>query len=246
MELTSADKVSAQISVMRDAEKYRAPQRELLDRFFNGEAPWTKQEAKDNHVLINFNDKQGTNLLHQARNQYENAFAKRDKSFKVTLPDCKDDRADEYGDTITQHINRPLKNSLPYYYTCDETWGGICLHGVGPRIWDDDQAWRPSFVGIQDLLIPTNTHLSMDNLQCFARRRKMRPGELFKKTVARGKNVLPGWNMKAVRKLLDEYQDLNSNTNNLNWADHPEEMAEIWKQSGGSYYDSDIAPTIDF
>lgn len=246
MDLTTVDKVSAQILNMREAERYRAPQRALLNSFFNGEAPWTKQEAKDNHVLINFNDKQGTNLLHQARNQYENAFSKRDSFFKVTLPDCKDDRADEYATAITANINRVMKNSREFYYTQDEVFGAVCLHGIGAKIWYDDQRWKPSFVGIQDLLIPSETHLSMDNLACFAIRRKMRPGELFKKTIALGDNVNPGWNLKAVKKLLDDYKELNSSTNNYNWSDHPEQMAELWKQSYGSYYDSDIVPTIDF
>lgn len=245
MKLTLPDAVSTQISKMQTAERPRATQRKLLNDFFNGEAPWTKKEAQDNHVLINFNDKQGTNLLHQARNQYENAFAKRDTFFKVFLPDCKDDRADEYSETITRQINKPIKASKEYYYTMDEVWGSICLHGPGMRIWYDDQSWKPSFAGIQDVLIPTETHLGMDNLQCFAVRRRMRHGELFRKTVALGKNVNPGWNMPVVTKLLDEFKDMNENPNNYNWTDNPEQMGEIWKQSSGGYDVSDIAPTID-
>lgn len=246
MDLKLPDKVATQISKMRAAEKPRADQRKLLNDFFNGEAPWTKKEAQDNHVLINFNDKQGTNLLHQARNQYENAFAKRDTFFKVFLPDCKEDRAEEYGETITRQINKIIKASKEYYYTMDECWGGICLHGIGMRTWHDDQHWKPSFTGIQDVLIPTETHLGMDNLQCFAVRRRMRYGELLKKTVKMGKNVNPGWNMKAVRALLDEFKDMNENPNNYNWTDNPEQMGEIWKQSSGGYDVSDVAPTIDF
>jgi hypothetical protein len=246
MDLKLPDKVATQINKMRTAEKPRADQRKLLNDFFNGEAPWTKKEATDNHVLINFNDKQGANLLHQARNQYENAFAKRDTFFKVFLPDCKDDRADEYAETITRQINRIIKSSREYYYTMDECWGGICLHGIGMRVWHDDQHWKPSFTGIQDVLIPTETHLGMDNLQCFAVRRRMRYGELLKKTVKMGKNVNPGWNMPVVRKLLDEYKDMNENPNNYNWTDNPEQMGEIWKQSSGGYDVSDVAPTIDF
>lgn len=246
MQLDTVGKIATQIQTMREAERYRAPQRAILNQFFNGEAPWTKQEAQDNHIYVNFNDKQGSNLLHQARNQYENAFSKRDSFFKVTLPECKDDFADDYASVITSHINRIIKASREFYYTLDEVWGGIVLHGVGARMWHDTQSWKPRFAGIQDLLIPTETHLGMENLQYFAVRRRMRPGELFKKTLARGKNVSPGWNLKAVRKLLDEYKDLNTNPNHYNWADQPEQMAELWKQSSGGYYDSDVAPVIDF
>lgn len=246
MDLSTSSKVSAQIDKMRDAERPRALQRNLLNTFFNGEAPWTKQEALDNHVLINFNDKQGTNLLRQARNQYENAFSKRDTFFKVFLPECKDDMAEEWADTITREINRVMKRSREFYYTMDEVWGGVCLHGVGAKIWYDSQRWRPDFIGIQDILIPTNTHLSMDNLPCFAPRHPMSPGQLFKKTLALGKNVDPGWNLPAVKKLLNEFKDLNENSNNYNWMDNPEQMGELWKQSAGGFYDSDIAPTITF
>lgn len=246
MQLTTFDQVSTQISTMREAERPRANQRSILNRFFNGEAPWTKQEAEDTHQLINFNDKQGTNLLRQARNQYENAFSKRDAFFKVFLTDCPADQADDYSAIITEQINRVIKGSREYYYLMDEVWGGISLHGIGARVWYDDQSWKPCFAGIQDILIPSETHLSMDNLQCFAVRRKMRPGELFKKTLALGKNINPGWNAKAVRTLLDDYKDLNQNSNNYNWADNPEQMAEMWKQGGGMYWQSDISPTIDF
>lgn len=246
MQLNTAQQVATQISKMREAERPRADQRKLLNDFFNGEAPWTKKEAQDNHVLINFNDKQGTNLLRQARNQYENAFSRRDTFFKVTLPNSKDDRADEYAEVITRQINAIMKESQTYYYTMDEVWGGICLHGVGARVWDYlSQSWEPRFVGIQDILIPTETHLGMKNLQTIAIKRKMSYGELLRKTVGAGKNVNPGWNMKAVRSLLDEYKDMNQNSNNYNWTDNPEQMGEIWKQSSGTFCVTDIAPTIN-
>lgn len=231
---------------MRDGERLRAPQRKLLNDFFNGESPWTAKEAADNHILINFNDKQGTNLLRQARNQYENAFAKRDIFFKVFLTKDDDERTADYEDIITTQINRVINNSLEFYYTNDEVWGGVCLHGVGAKMWYDEDGWKPVFKGIQDILIPTDTHLSMDNLQCFAVRHRMRPGELANKTIALGKNVHPGWNLKAVGTILDDYKDLNTNPGNINYADEPERVGEIWKQSSGGFYDLDTAPTIDF
>ena len=246
MNLTTADKVASQIELMKRAEEFRAPQRALLNRFFNGEPPWTDQEAKDSHVLINFNDKQACNLLHQARNQCENAFSKRDQFFRVLLPDCKKDQASEWEDSITRHINATLRDSQPWYYTQDMTWGAVCLHGIGTKVWWDTETPIPNFVGPQDLLIPTDTDLTLENLQCFAVRRKMRPGLLWRKTIAKGKNVDPGWNLKAVRRLLDEYKDLNENPNSYNWTDHPEQMSELYKQQSGGYYDSDIAPAIWF
>ena len=48
----------------------------------------------------------------------------------------------------------------------------------------------------------------------------------------------PGWNLKAVQKILDQYKDENQNNNNWNWSDHPEKAAELWKQNA-TFYDSD-------
>lgn len=243
MNLTTADKVSAQIELMKRAEALRSPQRALLNRFFNGEPPWSAEDAKSAQILINFNDKQGMNLLHQARNQCETAFSRRDNFFRVFLPDCKSDFATDWADTITRHLNDALRGSAPWYYTQDMVWGGVVLHGVGAKAWWDEDNPIPKFVGIQDILLPTDTDLTLDNLPCLAVRRKMRPGLLYRKTLGR-KNPAPGWNLPLVKRLLDEYKDLNQNPNNYNWTDHPEQMAELYKQQSGGYYDSDIAPVL--
>lgn len=230
---------------MKNAETYRAPNRAILNQFFNGDPPWTEKEAEDNGILVNFNDKQGANLLHQARNQYENAFTKTGQFFKVSLPLAPQDKQESWGVTITTHINNILRNSMPYYYTQDCVWGGVVLHGVGAKMWFDRTSWRPDFVGIQDILIPTDTDLTMENTRYFAVRRGMRPGELFRKTLAKGKNIAPGWNRKIVTKILDSYKDINTNPQNWSWGNNPEQMVELYKQNG-SYYDGDAAPMVWF
>ena len=230
---------------MKNAELQRSPNRAILNSFFNGEAPWTEKECKEHGILINFNDKQGTNILHKARNQYEAAFTKTGNFFKVTVPSAPAHKQNEYGTTITQHLNRVMRNDRAYYYTMDNVWGGIVLHGVGARMWWDDDSWRSSFVGIQDLLIPTDTDLSMENLRYFAARRIMRPGQLIKKTLLAGKNMDKGWQVKQVKKILDSLKDLNVTTHNYNWSNQPEQMVELVKQNL-CFYDADSAPMIYF
>jgi len=230
---------------MKNAEVQRSPNRALLNSFFNGEPPWTPQEAKDNGILVNFNDKAGANLLHQARNQYENAFTKTGQFFKVTLPDAPAHKQRDLSSTITRHINRIMGLDRSYYYTRDCVWGGIVLHGVGARVWWDQYSWRPQFSGVQDILIPTDTDLAMENLRFLAFRRAMKPGMLAQKTYLKGKNVDPGWNMKAVKKILNEYRDLNTNPKNWDWSNQPEQMVELYKQNL-CYYDGDSAPQIYF
>lgn len=245
MNFSTADKVGSVISTMKNAEIQRSPNRAILNSFFNGEAPWTEKECKEHGILINFNDKTGTDILHKARNQYEAAFTKTGNFFTVSVPDAPEDKQKEYGLTITNHINRMMRNNRPYYHTMDCVWGGVVLHGVGARMWWDAHSPLPDFVGIQDMLLPTDTDLSMENLRYFAVRRIMRPGQLIKKTLLAGKNMDPGWNLKEVKKILDTFKDLNTNSHNYDWSNQPEQMTELVKQNL-CFYDADSAPMIYF
>lgn len=230
---------------MKQAEIQRSPNRALLNSFFNGSAPWTEAECKEHGILINFNSKEGTDLLHKARNQYEAAFSKTGNFFTVSVPDAPPDKQKEYGTTITNHLNKIMRNSREYYYTNDCVWGGVVLHGVGARVWWNKDDWKPGFCGIQDILMPTDTNLSMDNLRYFALRRVMRPGKLMKQTVLAGKNVDKGWNLKQVKKILDTFKELNTNAHSYDWSNQPEQMVELVKQNQ-CFYDSDSAPLIYF
>lgn len=230
---------------MKNVEIERATPRALLNSFFNGEAPWTQKEAEENNILINYNDKQGATLLHQARNQYENAFSKTGSFFKVNLPDAPKHHAKDWGAIITRRINSIMRKSPKFYYTQDCVWGGVVLHGVAAKVWFDPFSWRPSFTGIQDILMPSDTDLTMENCRYLALRRGMRPGELVKRTLGKGKNVDPGWKLSSVKDILKDFQDLNTNRQNYDWSNHPEQMTELYKQNA-SYYDSDAAPMIWF
>jgi hypothetical protein len=246
MNFSSAEKVQECINLMQSAELLRAAPRALLNSFFNGKPLWTEREAEENHITVNYNAKEGCTLLHNARAQYENAFLKQANFFKVSIPDAPEKNQRNWETLITRLINKPITCSNSFFHTQDSVFGGVCLHGMGAKMWYDRFKWQPSFKGIQDLLLPTDTEITMENLPYFAARRRMRSGELFKCTFARAKqNIDPGWNLPAVRKILDNYKELNTNSNNYNWADNPEQMEELVKQNQ-SYYDSDAAPVIWF
>ena len=245
MNFSTADKVGSVISTMKNAEIQRSPNRAILNDFFNGEAPWTEKECKEHGILINYNDKTGTDILHKARNQYESAFTKTGNFFMVSVPGAPTDKQKEYGNIITEHLNRTIRNNRAYYHTMDSVWGGVVLHGVGARIWWDAFDPLPEFVGIQDMLFPTDTDLSMENLRFFAVRRIIRPGQLIKKTFLAGKNRDAGWNMPQVKKILDTFKELNTNNHNYDWSNQPEQMTELVKQNL-CFYDADSAPMIYF
>ena len=133
---------------MKNAEIQRSPNRAILNSFYNGEAPWTEQECKEHGILINYNEKKSSEILHKARNQYEAAFTKTGNFFKVSVPGAPPDKQKEYGNTITENINRFMRNNRTFFYTMDEVWGGVVLHGVGARVWwDDDDPFASPAMG---------------------------------------------------------------------------------------------------
>jgi hypothetical protein len=243
---STADKVSDVVTQMQNVEVVRASQRALLNDFYNGKPIWTEKEQKENRIQIAFNDKSGAVLLHNARAQYENAFLRQENYFKISVPNAPAKAQKDLATQLTSLVNRPIKASRPFYHIQQSVFGGVTLHGVGAKIWWDGMAWKPAFAAMQDILIPTDTELTMEeeDLQFFAVRRKLRPGQLFKFTFFRKKeNIDPGWNLDATRILLGEYKELNTNPQNYDWAFNPEQMGELYKQNL-AFYENDAAPVI--
>jgi hypothetical protein len=243
MNFSDPVKVQSVIETLQRADLIRSTNRALVTSQFNGDPPYTRAEADANKIFCNVNWLEGTNILHQAQRQYANAFLKPGQFFNVTLEDAPASKEAEWSHAVTAAINRPLKRSRPYLHTQRSKFAGVTLHGVGPQMWEGPHAWRPYYVGMEDLLIPTDTEQTLDNLTHFARRRRMTPGELFRKTVAKGKHVDKGWRMATVRKVLDFYRDCDANPHRWSWVREPERLAELWKQNQ-MYYESDAVPVV--
>jgi hypothetical protein len=241
---SSPEKVASVIQILKDAELRRAPNRALIDALFNGSPPYTQTEAEENKIQWNVNWGEGADLLLQGREQLENAHLSTDFAFTVRIPNAPKSKAERFGQDITKLINKPIRKSRQYLHTQRSKWGSVILHGTGSQIWPDPWSWKPCFVSVPDLLIPTDTELPLENLNHFAVRRKMTPGQIFRKTFGRpeGKRD-PGWILDTVRNVFDTYKDLNQNQNSWNWAEHPEKMAELWKQNS-MYYETDAVPVI--
>lgn len=243
MNFSTPDKVSTIIDDLKSADRLRAPVRALIEGLFNGDPPYTPEEEKENKIQININWREGVMLLLQARQQYENAFLSPSNYFTIRVPDAPPSKAAKISGILTNNVNRLLKNSRPYLHTMREKFGSICLHGIGAQMWPDQYAPIPFMVPVEDMLVPTDTLITLENLCHLPIRRKMTPGQLFRKTLGLGDKIDPGWNVKMVRKILDSFKDLNQNQNNWNWYENPEQMAELWKQNQ-SYYDSDAVPVV--
>ncbi len=246
MNFKTADRVASVIEDMKAAEVVRAPNRALINDLYNGVPPYSKTEEDENNILVNINWKEGTTMLHDARRMYESAFLKSGNYFRVNLEAGPVNKRDEWSRIITRNANRPLKRSLPFMEAYRSKFAGVVLHGVGPMAWEDRWKVIPYGFGIEDLLIPTDTYTTFENLYYFAIRKPMKPGELYRKTFGKDKDQRdPGWDMEAVAKILDSYKDLNQNPHQWNFSEHPEKLAELFKQNG-TYYDGDSAPVVWF
>ncbi len=246
MDFQTPEKISEIIYNMRQVDiVQRAPARALVDAFYNGAPPFSEKEAQENQVNLNCNFGEGPDLLLQGRQQFENAFLSTGNFFSVRLPDAPISKRQTYEGIITEEANRPLKKSLPFLHTQREKWGSVVLHGRGPTMWPDDEDPLPFFVAIPDLLVPTDTSITLDNLNYFAVRRRMKPGQLFRKTFGKGKNIDSGWQIDKVEKILKQYKNQNMSFNNVDPYTQPERWQEVFKQNM-VWWDSDVAPTIMF
>src|SRR6188508_2270728 len=150
MKFTSASKVQEIVMTMRDAETDgRSENRARINRLFNGEPPFTESEAEDNHAHVNVNDLAGPHLLHQARQQFTNAFTKPGNFFKNTYDSGPAHKRREWASLTTSHINKMMKKHLPHMESQRAVWAQVCLHGIGPRMWDNRDYWCADMVGIE-------------------------------------------------------------------------------------------------
>lgn len=241
MNFSTAQKVIDTIDASEQVEATRATNRSKINDLFNGRPPLNADEAKKLNIKINVNWGEAAVLAHHARRQYNNAFTKRGSFFRVTLPLAPNEKQQEWSVTITNSINRKLKKSLPFLELYRNKFASVVSHGLGPQIWYNDYSWLPKFVPLEDLRVPTDTLVSMENLQWFAVRHYYTPGELVKKVF--NENSRPGWDKEAVATILNDIHDKNYDTTDYNWMDNPEKMADLYKQNLG-FYSSDAVPTI--
>lgn len=224
-------------------ELFRSANRARINDIANGSPPLTELEAAENNANTNVNFLEFTSLVHKARSTWNNALLKPGNFFKVSLDCGPIHKRSAYGNKITANINRPMKRSRRYTETIRGTGASVVLHGPGPVWWPKPQHWTPEEIGIEDLLVPDNTRVNLENLSHFAIYHQFTPGQLFRMT--HGKRVDPGWNMKAVRAELRRVtSELAISTQSNQGLMNPEKLAEYYKANGG-IYDSDRVPTID-
>lgn len=230
---------------MRLADLPRSSNRALIDLLFNGAPPYSAQEIARDKITTAVNFLDSTRIAHDMRRQYSNAFLKPGNFFKVKLDYGPPHKRMEWGSTITNKLNHQMKRgkSAQQYREClRNIFAQTTLHGIGPASWADKEKWCPTMHQMCDVMVPSGTLLTMENLGHFAIYRRYTYAELWRMT--HGPKVDKAWNMEVVKKCLEwalrEGGQTVSSTDSMS----PERIAEAVKADLG-YYSIDTLPTIN-
>lgn len=242
MKFDEPSEILTQITQIQLATQPLQQNRTLINRLFNGETPWTAEEARENATLTNVNWLQGTRVASNATNQLNNAFFAGDRFFTLRLDKGPKRLRAAYSELATKAVNKVLKRNRAYRSARESAHAQVVLHGAGPLPWRNRMTPTPSTGGIEDVLIPAGTLCDMCNLDRFALYRELTWGELEK--AAFGKVVDPGWNKEYVKALLatmykSGFQPIYQGNRWL----FPEKLAEDYKE-GATWSISSSLPKV--
>lgn len=244
MEFKNAPAVEQICWEMKLADWPRARNRAQLNALANGAPPYSEQEAIQNNINTNVNFLEYSKILHDARRQFYTALCSTNPAITVDCDYGPVWQKRKWSESIAKNMNRPIKGSRRYLDCQKSTFASDVLHGIGPSKWRNSESWAPYPRGIEDVLIPSSTYCSLENLPFFAVYEQYTGAELWKMT--HGPNVDPGWNVPMAEALC-RWVDLQAaQLMNNNWPEvwSPEKMEERIKQDSGLYA-GDAVPTID-
>lgn len=243
MRFDSPGRVEQIIWQMRLAEVPRAENRTVLNRMYNGQPPYEEATAEENGVQVNRNFLEGVNLLAQGRRQFNNAFLKPGNFFNVTLDSGPVHKRRPWSKIITRNLNRVLKRSPDYMEYLRAAGANTILHGIAPANWKSRTAPFPCALGVDDLMVPSETRIDFSNLDHFAIFRQYSPSTLYGLT--HGPKVDKGWQMEVVnRELKACAETYQKSAYSAAYQFQPEKIEELIKQDIG-FWGTDAAPTID-
>lgn len=222
----------------------RGKNRAMINALANGDPPYTEQEVQQNNIEVNVNDLTHTCKMHDGRTQFQNALLKTGNNFTARTDMPPVHRRNEVSTVVTEEIGKTMRKSIRYFERQRAKCGNIVLHGISPGIWRNEEEWCTKPLGVEDVLIPSNTLLGFENLPLFVLRRSFTSMELRKLT--REEVREPGWNMSMVERIMEWLDSQLVELRNNNWPDvwAPEKVQERVKENTG-YYLGDAVPTIE-
>lgn len=246
MKFNTAAEVEMVCYEFKLADYPRGINRARINDLFNGVPPYTGEEVERNQIAINVNFLEGARLAHEARAQFAGNFLKPGRYFTCQTDAGPPHKRRERSAIVTKELAKIMKRSLPYYEKYRSCFALDILHGIGPGVWDKPDYWCPDPAGVEDILVPNKTLLTMKNLPFFSIYHSYTGPELIKLTQDEEAATKAGWNMPLVRKCLEYIEENITHFMGTNWPEvwSPEKMAERVKGDTG-FYAGDQVPTID-
>lgn len=246
MKIDKASTLESIVWQMRLNDYWPAQNRSKINSLANGEKPYSDAEAEKNQVEINFNDLTHTRLAHDARAQFYSAFMKPGKYFAahcIAGLKTKSHKRAAYEATVSTWANRIMKRSLPYYECYRSKFALNVLHGIGPAQWVDAHRWCPRPRGVEDILLPHKTYLTMENCELICIHEEYTADQL--KAFIRGPQVDPGWNKEMVKRCVEWVDGQAQSLMAMQWPEvwSPEKLEERLKENESTYACSNL-PTI--
>ena len=231
----------------REGDFDRARRRALINQLFNGAPPYTEREVQENNITVNVNTLAGVRAAHDARAQFSSVFTKPGVYFQCRTDAGARHKRTGYGTTVTNHIGKCMKRSLPYFETMRSKFASTILHGIAPCVFEDSDCWATRPMGVEDVYVPSNTLLydiASQKIPFFANYRSFKGPELIR--MAKGPKVDPGWNVELVDACLKWIDEQTLSMAGDQWTDYlsPEKWEERIK-SDGTFYSGDRAPTVN-
>ena len=244
MRFDSAQAVEQITWQMRLADWPRSQNRALINSLANGDPPYTVEEQVQNNISTNVNYLELSNILHSARRQFTNAFVNVSPCFNVKLDYGPKWKRQKWEAKINGKLARIMKRSLQWFEMRRSVFAQDVIHGIAPSVWNNPDDWCSDPVGVEDVLVPSQTLLTLKNLPFFAVFRQYTAMELWKLT--KTGRVDPGWNIPTVDKAIAWADQQARTLMGSSWPEFwsPEKMEERFK-GDGTVYASDAVPTID-
>lgn len=240
MNFSNAREVDSLCWQMLTADYPRSYNRSLINNLLNGFPPYPDDEERE----INCNFLEGTVVAHDARSQFYSHVMKAGNYFRCSLDMGAKHKRKEYSTIVTSEVNRIMKRSQKRYECLRSKFALDVAHGIGPSSFLNSDCWCPDPLGIEDVLVPGNSLLTMNDLPFIVLRRSFTFPQL--KRLTGGRNVDPGWNIPLVNDCLAwiDSETATLMTNNYNDIWSPEKQAERIKSDGG-WFAGDNVPVVN-
>lgn len=234
------------VDVLETSTKKRGENRALINKQFGGMRPYSDAEVEENQIQINVNFLEGYKIALDGNLQVNGALLSKSRFFNARCTTGPQEKREEWGRKFTEAIHKPLtqdKSGKKHFFLMRNRNASLVLHGIGAMIWHNGFDWMPKFVGLEDLLIPTDAPQDFsDELGHFGVNVYSTPWQIYQMTLGSPANVKDSrWNKELAKKLLRGLKNVKHFTPEI--YEQPEKLASLWKEHS-LYMNSDAVPKV--